>query len=185
MRGVAAELGVGAMSLYRHVSDHAALVDLVRARVMATEVGSAAHASEHWRDDLRRLLHDARARLRRHPGAVVLFHSEIFRHPATARGMEAILACLARGGVPGERLARTAAALWSHTVGSVLAEQSAAAAWPGEEIAPPRRKAWVASMRHDLAAIAPRASVEAAAWSALSHDEVFAEGLDLLIAGFG
>ena len=70
-----------------------------------------------------------------------------------------------------------------YVVGSVLSEQSTAAAWPGEEISAPRRKAWVAEMRHEVAGVAPRVAAETATWSGLSHDEVFAEGLELLLAG--
>jgi AcrR family transcriptional regulator len=182
MRGVAEELGAAPMSLYRHVGGHASLLELLRERVTTTEVPTPV-LTGGWRDTLRGLLDGARAQLRRHPGAVVLFHSDNFRHPPAPQAVERALACLVEAGVPAAKLASTSAALWMFTVGSVLAEQSSAAAWPGEELGPTRRRPWLAAMRSELAASAPRVAAQTASWAALSHDEVYAEGLELLLAG--
>src|SRR5262249_15414233 len=103
--------------------------------------------------------------------------------PAASWAVEQALACLAAAGLDAEGAARTAAALWTYTLGAVLAEQSAAAAWPGEELVLARRARWSSDMQSVLGAVAPRVAAMLPRWLALSHDAVFATGLDLLVAG--
>jgi AcrR family transcriptional regulator len=184
MRGVAQEIGTAPMSLYRHLRGRDALIELLRRHVMAPAAAAAVRpATGTWRRRLRTLLHEARAHLRRHRGAVALFDSENFRQPAASAAVEHALECLTVAGLDATRAARTSAALWMYTVGAVLAEQSAAAAWPGEDVARARRARWVTATQATLRRDAPRVAAMVPRWSALSHDRVFAEGLELLLAG--
>jgi AcrR family transcriptional regulator len=179
MRGVARELGTGPMSLYRHVRDRAALIELVRRHVMAPPQAPSSSDAGSWQEMLRALLHDARARLRRHRGAVGLFDSDNFEQPAASIAVERALECLELAGLGPARAARVAASLWMYTVGSVLAEQSSAAAWPSEELSPARRARWAEQMQ----SATPRIAAAVTRWTALDHDEVFEQGLDLFLAG--
>jgi AcrR family transcriptional regulator len=73
MRAVAARLGSGAMSLYRHVSGREELLDLVVARL--TEEVPIRASSGAWRTDLATLARDVRAVLLRRPNLTVLLTS--------------------------------------------------------------------------------------------------------------
>ncbi|MGH2850334.1 MAG: TetR family transcriptional regulator, partial [Solirubrobacteraceae bacterium] len=64
MRRLGAELGVEAMSLYRHIADRAALLEAL-AEHLASEIER--HGEEDWGDALRTFAGELRALARRHP----------------------------------------------------------------------------------------------------------------------
>ncbi|MFF5173420.1 TetR/AcrR family transcriptional regulator [Micromonospora sp. NPDC000089] len=66
MRRIAAEIGAGAMSLYRYVPSRDDLVDLMADRVTG-EVDVTGMPSDDWRTDLTRYAEGLRAMWRRHP----------------------------------------------------------------------------------------------------------------------
>ncbi|MEV5597097.1 TetR/AcrR family transcriptional regulator [Streptomyces sp. NPDC052496] len=66
MRRIAAEIGAGAMSLYRYVPRRDDLVDLMADHLMG-EVDVAGMPSGDWRTDLRRYANQTRAMWLRHP----------------------------------------------------------------------------------------------------------------------
>jgi AcrR family transcriptional regulator len=68
MRRIAKEIGVGAMSLYWHVTDKEQLLDLML-DVVEGEAGTA-EISGNWRDDVGRMARRRRRALLRHPWAV-------------------------------------------------------------------------------------------------------------------
>lgn len=75
MRRVADRLGVGAMSLYRHVRDKAELLDLMIDRVLAeVRYDEREHAdrSADWRSPLERVARANRALYERHPWLLAL-----------------------------------------------------------------------------------------------------------------
>jgi AcrR family transcriptional regulator len=69
MRRVATELGVGTMSLYHHVADKEALLDLMSDAV-AGELVVPGELPRHWREALRALAHRAYDAFMRHPWLV-------------------------------------------------------------------------------------------------------------------
>jgi AcrR family transcriptional regulator len=96
MRRLGAELGVEAMSLYRHVGSRQALLDRVADR-LAAEIEPDARAAE-WPDALRALASEVRALARRHPAAFTLVGVRVLGTPAALAPVEAVLASLRRGG---------------------------------------------------------------------------------------
>ena len=97
MRKVGAQLGVEAMSLYRHVSNKedllSGLVDLVFGEVELDEPGAT-----EWRRALRDRAHSQRAAMRRHPWAIGLMEGRMQPGPASLRVHDATLGILREAG---------------------------------------------------------------------------------------
>jgi AcrR family transcriptional regulator len=96
MRRLGGELGVEAMSLYRHVPSRQALLDGV-ADSLAAEIEPDAGAAD-WPDALRALAAEVRALARRHPAAFTLVGVRVLGTPRALAPIEAVLASLRRGG---------------------------------------------------------------------------------------
>jgi AcrR family transcriptional regulator len=96
MRRLGAELGVEAMSLYRHVPSRQALLDGV-ADSLAAEIEPDARAAD-WPDALRALASEIRALARRHPAAFTLVGVRVLSTPGALAPIEAVLASLRQGG---------------------------------------------------------------------------------------
>jgi len=99
MRRVAEELGTGPASLYWHVPSKDALIDLVIDRV-AGEVPIPEPDPEHWQEQLRTWLLEARAVFDRHPGVAALTLGRIPTGPTVVRWAEWTLAILRGAGIP-------------------------------------------------------------------------------------
>lgn len=97
MRRLGAELGVEAMSLYRHVASRDALLDAVADRI-AAEIEPHDDAETDWPDALRALAGDLRAAARRHGAAFTLVGMRVLATPTALRPVEDALAALRRGG---------------------------------------------------------------------------------------
>ena len=96
MRRVAGQLGVEAMSLYRHVADRAALLEGLADR-LAAEIGPRDPTGD-WADALRAFAGDLRAIARRHPAAFALVGARTLNTPSMLGPIEDVLAGLRRGG---------------------------------------------------------------------------------------
>jgi len=96
MRRLGAELGVEAMSLYRHVPSRRALLDAV-ADGLAAEIEPDERAAE-WPDALRSLAGEIRAVARRHPAAFTLVGVRVLGTTGALAPVEAALASLRGGG---------------------------------------------------------------------------------------
>jgi AcrR family transcriptional regulator len=124
MRGVAAKLGVEAMSLYRHVSDKDDLLlgvaDLVVAEIELSPPETP------WRDAMRRRAISAREVFLRHPHAALLIESCRTMTPSRLTYADAILAVLIRGGFDPTLAYRAFLMLDSYIYGFVLQELG----WP-------------------------------------------------------
>src|SRR5690606_17125961 len=103
MRGVAAELGTAAGSLYWHLRGKDELLMLVYDRVMG-EVPLPPHDQSRWQQQLRDLGHATRVVLRRHRDLARLALGRIPTGPNMVRLMEWLLTLLRRAGVPDEQL---------------------------------------------------------------------------------
>jgi len=97
MRRLGAELGVEAMSLYRHVASREALLDALADR-LAAEIERHDEAEADWLDALRALAGDLRAVARRHSAAFTLVGMRVLGTPTSLRPVEDALAALRRGG---------------------------------------------------------------------------------------
>ncbi len=91
MRRLAAELGVGAMSLYNHVPNKAALLDAVAEHILG-DLELAADPTADWPDQARALMRNFRAIGHRYPRSVMLVVS---RQPHTAAGLRPVERALA------------------------------------------------------------------------------------------
>ena len=105
MRRVAQELGTGAASLYWHVDNKDALVNLMIDRV-AGEVGLPEPDPARWQEQLREWLLEVREVFQRHPGIAVLTLGRIPVGPNLLRWAEWTLALL-RGDLLGLYLGAT------------------------------------------------------------------------------
>jgi len=99
MRGLAQELGVVPMALYKHVANKDELLDGM-VDIVFGEI-EAPSAEVDWRAALRRRAISAREALKRHSWAIGLMES---RHPGPAnlRNHNAVMGCLREAGFPFE-----------------------------------------------------------------------------------
>ena len=99
MRRVADELGTGPASLYWHVANKDALVNLIIDRV-AGEVPLPEPDPDHWQEQLREWLLGVRRVFERHPGVAALTLGRVPTGPNVLRWAEWTLALLRGAGVP-------------------------------------------------------------------------------------
>jgi TetR/AcrR family transcriptional regulator, tetracycline repressor protein len=175
MRGVAARMGVGVMSLYHHTPNKETLLSDVVDAVLA-EIDVPPRQYGDYRQPLRAMLTSARRVILRHPSAVPLLAA---RQPTTAAAlgaMDAEIGTLLRAGFDPAGAARVHRCLASYLLGYVSLELSGF--FPAD------------SANHDLhdherlAAAYP--SLGAAAPHLLAHDADadFDAGLQALLTGF-
>jgi AcrR family transcriptional regulator len=95
MRGLAQELGVVPMALYKHVANKDELLDAI-VDIVFSEI-DAPSGEQDWRSALRRRAVSAREALKRHPWAIGLMEA---RHPGPAnlRLHDAVMGCLREAG---------------------------------------------------------------------------------------
>ena len=129
MRRVAEELGTGPASLYWHVPSKDALIDLVIDRV-AAEVPIPEPDPEHWQEQLRTWLLEARAVFDRHPGVAALTLGRIPTGPTVVRWAEWTLAILRGAGIP-DRIAAFAGDLLGLYLGATGYEATLPPPSPG------------------------------------------------------
>lgn len=99
MRKLAAELGVGAMSLYYHVPDKSALYDLILDAGLSEVDLSADDPDRTAAERVTAIAFAIREALLRHPNAAILAMSRSLRTPAQLRPVERLLQILAEAGM--------------------------------------------------------------------------------------
>jgi AcrR family transcriptional regulator len=120
MRRLGAELGVEAMSLYRHVADRAALLEGL-ADLLASEIEPHSREDD-WADALRWLALELRALARRHPAAFGLVAMRVLNTPNVLAPIDDVLAGLRRGGFTPARAIFAYRLVASYARGYALAE---------------------------------------------------------------
>jgi AcrR family transcriptional regulator len=98
MRRLGGELGVEAMSLYRHVASKRALLDGVAEQMMAEVVSYREAQGDDWVERARNLVIGIGAVARRHPEAFELVGMRALNTEVAIRPIEALLAALRAGG---------------------------------------------------------------------------------------
>jgi AcrR family transcriptional regulator len=124
MRRLGAALRVEAMSLYKHVPDKAALLDLVVADVWAEFTPAPAGAG--WDERLRHVAHGLRALALRHPHVFPLLATRVPARPDAFAPLEAALAALADAGLDDAALLQRFWAFLAWSTGALLSECAAA-----------------------------------------------------------
>ncbi|MGW7088500.1 TetR/AcrR family transcriptional regulator [Streptomyces sp. NPDC054871] len=167
---LAARLGVRTASLYNHLDGRAEVIEGVR-RLIVEEMDVSAFDSLPWPDALAAWARSYRDAFARHPHSIDLLATTTISSPATLSMYEAVVAALARGGWPRDRLIAAMTSVESFLLGSAL-----------DLVAPP--------LMIDPAGHAPRVPVLAAALEAAvggdkagRAEDAFASGLDALVRG--
>ena len=129
MRRVAAELGVGTMSLYNHVPNKSALLDGVAEFILSDMEFASGDGSEDgsdpdadWRDQARGLAHAFRDVARRYPRSVLVVITRQPRSTVGMRPVEVALAAVRRGGFDGQEAVRLVRTVVSFVLGSLVNE---------------------------------------------------------------
>jgi AcrR family transcriptional regulator len=178
MRRLAAELGVTPNTLYSHVADKSALLDLLMDDV-AGDVKAPDPETVEWRDGLHALFTATRRTVAAAPELAPLFLSRAPRGPNALRLGEVTFELLARGGVRGPAAVQALRTLLVYSFGyatfaAARAEDPASAARARDAeraFAADRSLPLTTALASELA----RAPVEAG----------FEAGLDSLISGIG
>lgn len=122
MRRLGAELGVEAMSLYKHVANKEeildGIVDLVVGEIEIPDEGA------HWKEAMKRRAMSAREVLSRHSWAIGLLEARGSTGPAALRYVDAILGNLRSAGFSIENTAHAFWLLDSYVYGHVIQETS-------------------------------------------------------------
>ena len=122
MRRLGEELGVEAMSLYKHVANKDDLLDGMTDSVFA-EIELPDDASD-WRTAMRERAISVRAVLARHPWATSLMQSRTSPGPATMRHHDTVIGTLRGAGFPVALTAHAFSALDSYIYGFALQQRS-------------------------------------------------------------
>lgn len=180
MRAVAGRLGSGVMSLYRHVADRDALLDLVL-DAMAGEI-PATPLTGDWRDDAAALARDVRSVLLRRPHLTVLLTSRADRGVGGLAALDRALAVFRSAGLSERDAVQANHALGNLVAGAALWDAVGVGGTSGEE-----RRARLGAAATAVAAL-PVATFPNVVWAADqlftgSPDERFEAGLALLLDG--
>jgi AcrR family transcriptional regulator len=125
MRRVAAELGLGTMSLYHYVRSKDELVDLMSDGIMAGQLVDDAELEKGWRAGLRAIGHATRRNFQRHPwmGDAMRPRPSSVPGPNALRHIEQSLAAVADTGLDAQGQMDLIAAIDDYVIGFVIRSQ--------------------------------------------------------------
>jgi AcrR family transcriptional regulator len=130
MHRLGAELGVRAMSLYKHVNGKDGLLDGL-VELLWSEVSAESPAPDaDWRDAMRGLAHSLRDVVHRHPHAAPLLMSRQVLPEEALRIFDTYLRVMLDGGVPEEQAVALLRTVFAYGFGYALAELSCLPAGP-------------------------------------------------------
>jgi AcrR family transcriptional regulator len=180
MRKLGAQLGVEAMSLYRHVTSKedllSGLVDLVFAEVEVDEPGTT-----EWRTAMRERARSHRAAMRRHPWAIGFMEGRMQPGPESLRVHDATLGVLRAAGFPFRDAVHANSLLDAYVYGFALQERGLPSRADGSTAEVMREQARDVPDMHDY-----RYLVEAMgefAGAGFDYDAEFTFGLELILDG--
>ncbi|GGR13001.1 TetR family transcriptional regulator [Actinoplanes ianthinogenes] len=179
MRKLGAQLGVEAMSLYRHVPNKDALLDGLVDRVMETAfAGLGEPGPDGWTRWMRDFAHAMRATLKAHPGVLPLAATRPVNSPGALRMSERWLAGMRAAGLPLGRAMDIVNVVATFTIGHTLAEVGQTPGHEGSEPDLDQRSGDLdpAEFPHLTEVIATRAG--------LDFDSRFTTAIEILISGY-
>ncbi|WP_084463883.1 TetR/AcrR family transcriptional regulator C-terminal domain-containing protein [Microtetraspora fusca] len=172
MRRIAAELGVGVMSLYNHVPNKSALLDGV-AEAVLSEIEFTDDPSAHWTDRVRIQARAFRQIAHHYPRCTMVVVSRQLSSPAGMIPAERALATLREAGFDGEEAVRMLRMFIAYIVGSLLREVGVTPTF-----APVRPDVPVAVADP---ALFPELYARTSELAACDHEAEFEFGLELLV----
>ncbi|KAB8185005.1 TetR/AcrR family transcriptional regulator C-terminal domain-containing protein [Microbispora catharanthi] len=172
MRRIAAELGVGVMSLYNHVPSKAALLDAVAEDVLS-RIGFTDDPSAHWTERVRIQARAFRRIAHHYPRSTMVVVSRQLSSTAGLLPVERALATLREAGFDGREAVRMLRMFIAYVVGSLLREVGVTPTF-----APVRADAIIAEVDP---ALFPVVSELRPHLDSCDHDEEFEFGLELLV----
>ena len=122
MRKLGQQLGVEAMSLYKHVANKDDMLDGM-VDVVFSEIDLSSHGV-HWKTAMRERAVSARQALSRHPWAIGLTESRMKPGPANLRHHDSVIGCLREAGFSIAMAMHAYSALDSYIYGFALQEKS-------------------------------------------------------------
>lgn len=132
MRRLAAELGAGAMSLYNHVPNKAALLDAVAEYVLG-DMEVDIDPTADWREAARAMARSFREVAQRYPRCVMVVVSRQPNTTAGLRPVEAALATVQAAGFHGKAAVRAMRAVVHYVLGCLVQEATLTEArWASE-----------------------------------------------------
>ncbi|SDR29089.1 DNA-binding transcriptional regulator, AcrR family [Thermostaphylospora chromogena] len=170
MRRIAAELGVGVMSLYNHVPNKAALLNGV-AETVLSEIEFTDDPGAYWTERVREQARAFRRIAHHYPRCTMLVVGRKLPATAALPPVERALATLRGAGFDGQDAVRIMRMFIAYVVGSVLREVRATPAFVDEEFPPAETDL---SLFPESAALAPILNRN-------DHDADFEFGLELLV----
>jgi AcrR family transcriptional regulator len=180
MRKLGAQLGVEAMSLYRHVKSKedllSGLADLVFAEVEVDEPGAT-----EWRTAMRDRAHSHRAAMRRHRWAIGLMEGRMQPGPASLRVHDATLGILREAGFPFRAAVHANSVLDAYVYGFALQERGLPALADGATAEVMREQAREVPEVRDYPYLVEAMGEFADA--GYDYDAEFSFGLELLLDG--
>jgi AcrR family transcriptional regulator len=132
MRRLAAELGAGAMSLYNHVPNKAALLDAIAEHVLG-DIELAVDPATDWQEAARSMARSFRDVAQRYPRCVMV---AVSRQPTTTAGLRTVelaLATVQAAGFNGKAAVRAMRAVVNYVLGCLVQEATLTEArWASE-----------------------------------------------------
>ena len=185
MRRLGAELGSGATSIYWHVPNKEALLDLLVDRLMEEAADETRHdPGATWRAELAAHSLALRTVLQRHMGGAPLLASHVPVGPNGLRFMEGVLSALADAGFGGHQRALAYAALTSYTIGQVVLQSSAGPITPrGRPAAGEQLQRLGSLLRGAPRGRYPNVVESAADLTELTDEQAFNYGLQRMLDG--
>jgi len=185
MRRLGTDLGSGATSIYWHVPNKDALLDLIVDRLMEEAVGSIRREpGSTWRADLAAHAVGLRVVLERHAGAATLLGSRVPVGPHGLQFMERVLGTLGDAGFGGRQRALAYAALTGYTIGqAVLQSRRAPTTAPDRPTHGDQTQRLGSLLKDAPRGRFPNVFEGAADIAALTDEEAFDYGLQRMLDG--
>ncbi|MEV4457511.1 TetR/AcrR family transcriptional regulator C-terminal domain-containing protein [Microbispora sp. NPDC049633] len=177
MRRIAAELGVGVMSLYNHVPSKAALLDAVAEDVLS-RIGFTDDPSAHWTERVRIQARAFRRIAHHYPRSTMVVVSRQLGSTAGLLPVERALATLRDAGFDGREAVRMLRMFIAYVVGSLLREVGVTPTFAPVPVDAVRAGAAIADVDP---ALFPVVSELRPHLDSCDHDEEFEFGLELLV----